>query len=545
MIYSEWKKYLFKTFNGSRVSKYLICILLLAAILRFSGIFWGIPVFDSLVQNYHPDEPKIIKGAFQFPQHILRNNDLRYPTFYSYFLGTLSIPAKIFFKLLEMPDEKSLIFVSVFARFVTVLLGLGAVFLTFKLGKKLYEEKAGLLSALFLSLSLYHIQSSGWAALDAVNSFFIVLTLLLAYQLYENSSAKLYLITGISLGILIGTKYNGVAVLPAILILHFYKYKQNNSASIFNAALSKKLWLLLITSVIVFIMTTPGVILKPEAFKESISGLINLGPGKKYRIISDPNFYFSIIRNYFTATDLFLTFTMFLGLIFPIRKLWDKEVPIIFAVILFFFAFGALASRQLIAVLPLTSILAAQAVLYLYKKMPTGMKAVLNIVLVLWLIFSIVFNSYAVFQRLNDTRTAAAHYIDKNIAAGSSIGAGSIGNYQRWSWMMPKIDPLKYKIADPLEKPEFIILTSYDYTKMEGALLSGKLHDYNWDKNYSTEWYMNIPPSHDVFLFYEDILNGKGNKFKYRLLKKFEKKIYIPIEFPPPQIRIYQRSDNI
>jgi len=110
---------------------------------------------------------------------------------------------------------------------------------------------------------------------------------------------------------------------------------------------------------------------------------------------------------------------------------------------------------------------------------------------------------------------------------------------------MPKIDPLKYKIADPLEKPEFIILTSYDYTKMEGALLSGKLHDYNWDKNYSTEWYMNIPPSHDVFLFYEDILNGKGNKFKYRLLKKFEKKIYIPIEFPPPQIRIYQRSDNI
>ena len=54
--------------------------------------------------------------------------------------------------------------------------------------------------------------------------------------------------------------------------------------------------------------------------------------------------------------------------------------------------------------------------------------------------------------RINDTRTAAAYYIEKNLAAGSTIGASSIGNYQRWSWMMPKIDTKKYKIVDPLEK---------------------------------------------------------------------------------------------
>lgn len=41
-------------------SKMLLGILLLAAILRFQRIFWGIPISDPLVQGYHTDEPKII-----------------------------------------------------------------------------------------------------------------------------------------------------------------------------------------------------------------------------------------------------------------------------------------------------------------------------------------------------------------------------------------------------------------------------------------------------------------------------------------------------
>ena len=63
------------TIKSSLSKKLLISILLLGAILRFQGIFWGIPVFDPLVHSYHPDEPKIIKGAYRFPRHIFTNPD--------------------------------------------------------------------------------------------------------------------------------------------------------------------------------------------------------------------------------------------------------------------------------------------------------------------------------------------------------------------------------------------------------------------------------------------------------------------------------------
>jgi 4-amino-4-deoxy-L-arabinose transferase-like glycosyltransferase len=165
------------TIKISSSKKLLISILFLGAILRFQGICWGIPIFDPLVHGYHPDEPKIIEGAYSFPRHVLTNTDLRYPTFYHYFLGTLSIPVKVVFKIEGWPSDIYKIYMAIFGRFMSILLGLGSIFLTFVLAKQLYNEKVGLLSALFVSLSLYHVQNSAWATL-------VFLTLFSLYSLY-------------------------------------------------------------------------------------------------------------------------------------------------------------------------------------------------------------------------------------------------------------------------------------------------------------------------------------------------------------------------
>jgi 4-amino-4-deoxy-L-arabinose transferase-like glycosyltransferase len=231
--------------------KLLITILLIAAILRFQGIFWGIPIFDPFVQGYHPDEPKIIKAAYQFPYHILTNKDLRYPTFYAYSLGILSIPVKLIFIIKDWSFHvpELYIFMTIFGRFVSILLGLGAIFLTFVLGKQLYNEKVGLLSALFLSLSLYHVQNSAWATLDVPDSFFIILTLYFAFKMYEEPSRRSYFITGVSLGILVGTKYDGAFVLIAILVLHYYRTLKNEEKKLpafIKSSLSKDLRVLLL-----------------------------------------------------------------------------------------------------------------------------------------------------------------------------------------------------------------------------------------------------------------------------------------------------------
>jgi hypothetical protein len=147
-----------------------------------------------------------------------------------------------------------------------------------------------------------------------------------------------------------------------------------------------------------------------------------------------------------------------------------------------------------------------------------------------------------IYLRKSETKTETAYFIEENIPIGSTIGAASIGNYLRFSRMFPKIDEKKYKVVNALEKPEFIILTSYDYVQMEKALLSDELHDYVWDPRFSYEWYRSHPPSEEVFRFYENILHKKGEEYKYHLVKKFEKDIFSPIEFPPPQIRIYKQK---
>lgn len=535
-----------KTFLSKKL---LIGILLLAAILRFQGIFWGIPIFDPLVHSYHPDESKVIEPASSFPRHLFYNTNFRYPTFYSYFLGTVSIPVKLIFKIKEWSFDIYQIYMAIFARFMSVLLGVGSIFLTFVLGKRLYDEKVGLLSALFLSLSFYHVQNSAWATLDVPNSFFSILTLYLAFKMYEEPTSKFYFLTGVSLGILIGTKYSGAIVLISILILHYYQALKNEEkklSGIFKASLSKNLWILFLSAVVAFFLTTPGIILKPLGFITSVSWELNLGAGRRYQpeSIFRLSYFLSMIKHFNVATGPFLSLFMFLGLIYPFRKRWDKEIPLLASFILFFISFGALNSRQLILILPLTSILGAHAVFHLYEKSRFLPKPVLVSLLTLWVIFAIAYNSVGILLRKDDTRTKAAHYIEEDIPIGTTIGATSIGDYPRWDWEFPKIDRAKYRIVDALERPKFIILTSYDYVKMEGALSSSKLHNYKWDPRYSKQWYKSHPPTEEVFRFYDDILNEKGEKYKYRLIKKFEKNIFIPIEFPPPQIRIYERAED-
>jgi len=75
------------------VTLVLWCVLLAGFALRVSCITWGLPL-DEYTGYYHPDEGKIVRGAMDFPADILHRQDLRYPTFYHYAIGTLTLPVR-------------------------------------------------------------------------------------------------------------------------------------------------------------------------------------------------------------------------------------------------------------------------------------------------------------------------------------------------------------------------------------------------------------------------------------------------------------------
>lgn len=532
--------------QSKHTTKLLILILLIAAFLRTQGIFWGIPIFDPLVHSYHPDELKIIYAANSFPGHIFTNTDFRYPTFYHNFIGILSLPFKLIFKLNN--SSFNIMYITILGRSVSILLGIGSIFLTFVLGKRLYNENVGLLAAIFLSLSLYHVQSSSLATLDVPNSFFFILTLYFAFRMYEEPKPIFYLLTGVSLGILVGTKYFGGLILISILILHYYRTSNNVSGTSKNSfglrmLFSKNLCILFLSAAITFFLTTPGILLNPMNFVNSETQELTQQEGLQYRSMFGISVFLLIIKNFMEATDPFLGLFMLFGLLYPLQKHWNKEIPLLAPLIPIFLIFGALRSRHFITILPLTAILGANAAFRLYETKRI-LKNVWIFLFTLWIIFSLTYNSAGILLRKDDSRIEAAHYIDRNIPAGATIGATSIGNYPRWSWEFPMINPQKYRIVDAFEKPEIIILTSYDYENMEKALSSGKLHDYKWQENKSREWYLGKAPSEEVFRFYDDILNKKNIKYNYTMIQKFERNNFVPIEFPPPQIRIYERAED-
>lgn len=196
-------------------------------------------------------------------------------------------------------------------------------------------------------------------------------------------------------------------------------------------------------------------------------------------------------------------------------------------------------------VLPLLCIFAAKFSLdlYLYGSKNKITKHLIALSISLIVIYSAAYTVCSIHERSNDTRTSASEYIANNIPNGVSISNnGNVGNYARWGWNFPRIHYNNYIVKTCFDKPDYIILTSFRFIPIEEALKSPHINDnYTWDKNYSNMWYQQIIPEPEVFLFYDDLLNNKSQKYNYTLVKSFKQDNTIPIEFPAPEIRIYKK----
>ncbi len=101
-------------------------------------------------------------------------------------------------------------------RLVAVAMGLATVYLTYRVGKLIYGEKAGLLAGLFFALMPYHVIVSRQVLLDGPLVFFTTLTLFfLARYAMSNRRAWIYL-TGVGMGLTFLAKETGIILLGAI-----------------------------------------------------------------------------------------------------------------------------------------------------------------------------------------------------------------------------------------------------------------------------------------------------------------------------------------
>lgn len=215
------------------MSKYwLIVILLFAAILRLYGLERGDTVNDEVFYAFRAI------GLLDFDKAEVQTTPLEW--------YDPNIP---WWAPLSFHDHPPLvfwvqyIFMKIFGderwafRLPSALLGLISVYLVYLIGKKLFSQNAGFVSAVLFAITLNNVYISRTGMQESYVIFFMLLA---SYLFLKNY----FVWTGIILGLAFLTKYNTFILVP-IFLTYLLLYQR-------NVFLNKKFWLGTFLSILIF-----------------------------------------------------------------------------------------------------------------------------------------------------------------------------------------------------------------------------------------------------------------------------------------------------
>ncbi len=399
----------------------LIYILVFAFLVRVVGISYGLPLW--LID----DEPpftlaalKMIQLKTLLPASYLGEfrTVLYYPPYLSYlYLLPFSILLGIKYLFFSGGREQFIYYLTsdlsqffLIARFLNVLIGVLSVALLYKAVKKIFQnELIGLLSAFFLSTSLFHILMSANGRHWLPVSFFTVLVLWILNLDWEFQ--KKYLAAVLAVGIGIGVSIINVLLLA--LISYWYFFYEGRSL----LALIKEKYFYGSLIIFALLAILPG-ILYPQSFgfrndltfqeAKSISG-----------IIASPFLFLKPIA----LSEPILAFFAVLGLLFSIFYMRNLFLPIAFFLYTYsaiFYLFFRYEHRFALPLFPLLAIMSAYGAGEFYKRASGNRILVVFLIAVLAIpaVFSVRL-SYLLYQ--NDSRNHLIEWVKSNLSAGSKI----------------------------------------------------------------------------------------------------------------------------
>lgn len=525
--------------------KILCLIISFGFLLRVVSILWGIPI-SPYVRSFHPDEPKVYESVLKFPEIYLTAKPFPgYGTAVQYILGVFLMPLKLIISQILGLRHSYEIWVWIISRLASVFMGTATIYLSYRLGEKLFNKRTAVISAFFVATSFYHVIHSSIITLDAIMGFMLVINFLLCLRAIEENRLSSYVWLGLATGLLVGMKITGglFFLIPLLLNLIdcFFPIREGDREKISLFQRLKFLFVYFSIAMLVFLIFHPHIILGFSKYvnfylrekvdwidrtRSSISQVFNVWMGKTCISVGAP-----------------VTFLALLGVFTSGRKnLRHKSMLVVFIILYYVFWRWFLKARYIITVAPLICIFAANVCAVMIEK-----KKLIKWIGVSCMIVSIGYSLYCcvsgIYLRLHDTRPLAAQYIDREFPEGTTIGFSAVSEKYTWKnhgWRYPKVNLSKFKETNFLEKPDVFIASSYDYERILETLKSGKLSDdYALDPVYYKEWYRYGAPSPKIFKFYDDLFLKE--KSDYFLLKIFKIKVNVPIEFSPPEIRIYKK----
>ena len=206
--------------NPQNVRVLLALVLLLAAWFRFHGLNWDEG------HHLHPDE--------RFLSSL--TNDLTWPdSFANYFdpttstLSPYSLPNMGLFVYGTLPvyavkwmavllDGNTYDEITLLGRAMSVLFDLGAIFILFLIGRRLYGQRIGLLAAALMALCVLSIQVSHFYTVDTFANLFVLATFFYVIRASQEGRWLDYALAGLMFGLGLASKLNVVTLVVPILL---------------------------------------------------------------------------------------------------------------------------------------------------------------------------------------------------------------------------------------------------------------------------------------------------------------------------------------
>ncbi|MEW6040555.1 MAG: glycosyltransferase family 39 protein [Elusimicrobiota bacterium] len=392
------------------------------AILIFALLFRTVGANFNLPYVYTTEEYKVINYALGMGRGDLNPHFFNYPSLYLYFTlfvsGIIFVFGKIFGVFASVQDfaisfVKNPTTIYFTMRLISGLWSTATVVMTYFTAKELFGKTAGLISMAILS-SIPSILISAHEVRPSMPSMFLVITAfyLLVIFLRKNDHRYFYFSAAL-IGLATSIYYNAFFLTFPLIASHFFNRKK-------ISILDLHLWKGLLLIPLFFIAGTPYSLLDFKSFYTDFSahsqGALSNLPRGLPAVLS--HYLFIGHNSYITP---FLGFICFSGLAFIILKPSPQNLLTLITIISFTFPAAMYFSPGIGYLFPAFPLFIASGA-FLIDKIRGLNKFVFSVILLLCFVPSVWESTELIRTYLiEDTRTTAKEWIEKNIKPGSKI----------------------------------------------------------------------------------------------------------------------------
>jgi hypothetical protein len=196
----------------------------LSFVLCAGSIDWGLP------SSWHPDEVAS-RSIRLVGDRTLDPNFFQYPSLHIYLIaGVVVVPTLILKALANIVSGDSILFgiqpgfwnlspaFLLGARLLTAVMAAATVFLVNVIGRRIFDQEVGVLSAAFLAVSAGFIGMAHFATVDVPMVFWSVLAIAAVLRALDRRSLRSFFFSGVAAGFAASTKYPGVLVSLPLLV---------------------------------------------------------------------------------------------------------------------------------------------------------------------------------------------------------------------------------------------------------------------------------------------------------------------------------------